>query len=131
MVRTPYRESGLKGPADLSHDLRDLHRAAARRHEGAKPALRAYVHRIVFYVGGHAALLVGIDALGFTAGFGENDPRVRAEVARGLGFWVRPRRNKNATGAPVITRGTPAALVVPTDEVLEIALEAHRVLTGQ
>ena len=126
------RESGLKGLSGLSHDLRDLHRAAAEGHEGAKLALRAYVRRIVFYVGGYAALLGGIDALVFTAGVGENDPWVRAEVVRGLSFLgFALDEAKNAIGGPVITGGTPAALVVPTDEELEIALEAQRVLTGQ
>jgi len=124
------RESGLKGLSGLSHDLRDLHRAAAEGHEGARLALRAYVRRIVFYVGGYAALLGGIDALVFTAGVGENDPWVRAEVVRGLGaLGFVLDEAKNEAGGPVITRGTPAALVVPTDEELEIALETRRVLT--
>jgi len=126
------RESGLKGLSGLSHDLRDLHQAAAKGHEGAKLALRAYVRRIVFYVGGYAALLGGLDALVFTAGVGENDPWVRAETLKGLralGFELDEAANEK--GGPVISRGTPKALVLPTDEELEIALEADRVLTAR
>ena len=126
------RASGLKGLSGLSHDLRDLHAAAAGGHEGARLALAAYVRRIVFYVGGYAALLGGIDALVFTAGVGENDPWVRAEVVRGLGhLGFRLDEAKNASGGPEITRGQPVAMVVPTDEELEIALETRRVLTGR
>ena len=126
------RESGLKGLSGLSHDLRDLHRAAAKGHQGARLALSAYVRRIVFYVGGYAALLGGLDALVFTAGVGENDPWVRAETLAGLGvlgFELDPEANEK--GGPVISRGTPKALVLPTDEELEIALETDRVLRAR
>jgi len=119
--------AGLKGLA-RSGDLRDIHAKIEAGDERARLALEIYVERIVFYVGGYAALMGGLDALVFTAGVGENDPVVRARVTRRLGLELD--EEKNAAGGPVITQGHPAALVIPTDEELMIARETERVLQG-
>lgn len=125
-------ESGLFGLSGLSHDLRDLHAAAERGDPKASLALSAYTYRIRKYVGAYAAAMGGLDALVFTAGVGENDPMVRASVLEGLaflGFLLDPE--KNAENATFITRkdSPRAALVIPTDEELAIALETARVLS--
>ena len=39
-----------------------------------------YLHRLVKYVGAYTAVMGGLDVLTFTAGIGENDSRVRAEL---------------------------------------------------
>ncbi len=125
--------SGLLGLSGRSRDLRDLHRAAKAGDAAAREALSVYVYRIAKYVGAYAAALGGIDALVFTAGVGENDPWIRAEVVARLGFLgfaLDPE--KNARHGPIITRegAAPVALVVPTDEEQKIALETERVVRG-
>jgi acetate kinase len=63
-------ESGLKALGGLDDPL----------------AFGVYSHRIAATVAGMAAALGGLDGLVFTAGVGENVPRVRAEICRRLGF---------------------------------------------
>jgi len=67
----------------------------------------------------------GIDALVFTAGIGENDPELRADVIKGLefaGFSLDQTANK-AKNRKISTAMGPVALVVPTNEEVMIARE--------
>ena len=59
-------------------------------------ALDIYCHRIRKYVGAYLAVLGGADVIVFTAGVGENVPRVRELALAGLdrlGIEVDPVRN--------------------------------------
>jgi len=118
--------SGLLGLAGVS-DMRDVHERVRRGDADARLALDVYVHRIRKYVGAYVAVLGGLDTLTFTAGIGENDPVVRAEVLAGLevlGLVLDRERNEAVSrDARVISPdGAPVAvLVVPTNEELAIA----------
>lgn len=123
------RDSGLLALAG-SNDLRDVWAAVDRGDADARLAIEVYCHRIRMYVGAYYALLGRVDAVVFTAGVGERDPRVRELSLTGLdrlGIAVDPVRNADtvhgegfispdATDVPV--------LVVPTDEESEIAAQA-------
>lgn len=83
-------------------------------------------YRLAKYVGSYAVALGRLDALAFTAGIGENAPRLRAEVIGRLGLLgMRLDVARNDSGPPerVITSEDSAipAWVVPTNEELEIA----------
>jgi acetate kinase len=123
------RRAGLLGLAGAS-DMRELRRRAATGDGDAIEAIDIFCYRVRGYIGAYAAALGRVDAIVFTAGIGENDPRVRAGVCAGLdGFGIRidPARNETATGGPrtVSAAGAPVAvLVVPTDEEREIARQA-------
>jgi acetate kinase len=113
-------------------DLRRVHEKIAAGDEAAALALDVYCHRIRKYVGAYLAVLGGADAIVFTAGVGENDPVVRERSLAGLerlGIAVDPVRN--VAGGPVISPagGEVAVLVVPTDEELEMAGQAARLLS--
>lgn len=120
--------SGLLGLAGVS----DFREVAARRAAGDPDAALAFdvvVHRLVKYVGAYAVGLGRVDALVFTAGIGENGPLMRAAVLERLGLLgVRLDAAANATGAGerTITTADSAfpALVIPTNEELEIAEQA-------
>ncbi|SHK74618.1 acetate kinase [Pseudonocardia thermophila] len=124
------RRSGLLGLAGAS-DLREVHRRADAGDRAAAEALELYCYRIRCHVGAYAAALGGLDALVFTAGVGEHDPAVRAEVCRGLahlGIAVDPHRNTADESGPRTISPPDAAvavLVVPTDEESEVAHEAR------
>ena len=126
--------SGLQGLAGR-HDFRDLLSAVDRGDADACAAYEVYVHRLRKYVGAYVAVLGGLDALVFTAGVGENVPRLRAGVVDGLdvlGLRIDPGRNEaEAVGARAISPpgSDVSVLVVPTDEELAIARQA-RVLLG-
>ncbi len=126
------KSSGLLGLSGIgSNDMRDILQAVDNNNVQAKLALDVFVHRLVKYIGAYAAVLNGFDALIFTAGIGENVPRVRAMVCESLGFLgiqLDPVRNK--AGQKIISREgtTPLAMVIPTNEELMIARETYRIL---
>src|SRR5690606_36643081 len=96
------RRSGLTGLAGAG-DLREVHRRADAGDADAAEALDLYCYRIRCHVGAYAAALGGVDALVFTAGVGEHDPRVRADVCAGLahlGITVDPDRNTADDAGP-------------------------------
>jgi acetate kinase len=123
------RRSGLLGLSGHG-DMRDVRHAAEAGDPAARLALETTVHRLKHYIGAYTALLGGLDALVFTAGIGENDRRLRAEVCDGLqtlGIRLDPERNSaESRDARVIsTDDSPVAvLVVPTDEEIEIARQS-------
>jgi len=123
------KESGMKGLCGMS-DFRDLERAAMGGDEGALMAERVFVERVRKYLGSYLVRLEGeLDALVFTGGVGENSPRMRGMICRGLtrfGISVDPARNVQKLPAQEISPdGSPSkVLVVPTNEELSIALQA-------
>jgi acetate kinase len=123
------KQSGLLGLAGAG-DVREVRARIEAGDPEAAEALDIFCYRVRGYVGAYAAALGRVDAIVFTAGIGENDPQIRADVCDGLqGFGVRVDGGRNS--AP--ERGTRAVsaadslvqvLVVPTDEELEIARQA-------
>lgn len=123
------RGSGLKGLTG-QNDMRAVRTLAAEGDENAIEALAVYAHRIVKYIGAYAAIMGGLDAITFTAGAGENDADLRADViGRLAGFGVKINADLNAARSkePRILStpdSTVAVLVVPTNEELAIARQA-------
>ena len=78
--RLLYNESGLLGMSGISSDMRDL---LASDDPAAKLAIEVFVYRATRELGSLAAALGGMDAIVFTAGIGENQPEIRARIARG------------------------------------------------
>jgi len=122
--------SGLLALAG-DNDMRAVHRRIADGDGAAELALDVYCYRIKKYVGAYLATLGGADAIAFTAGVGENDPVVRAQSLAGLerlGIEIDEQRNR--AGGPRISADGSAVsvLVVPTDEELEMAVQAVAVV---
>jgi len=130
--------SGLLGLAG-ANDLREVWRRADAGDEAAALAMDVYCHRLRKYIGAYYAVLLAetgrVDAVVFTAGVGEHDPRTRAKALSGLdrlGIVVDPERNQAGSGGPRFISpdgAETAVLVVPTNEELEIALQTAA-LTG-
>ena len=120
------KRSGLVGLAGVN-DFRELVERVDAGDDDACLAFDVVVHRIKRYIGGYLAVLGGLDALAFTAGIGQNSPRLRAAVVQGLdrlGLAVDPVRNEASSSRArlVSLEGTPVAVaVVPTNEELAIA----------
>ncbi len=120
--------SGLLALAG-DNDMREVHRRIDAGDRAAELALDVYCYRIKKYVGAYLAALGGADAIAFTAGVGENDPVVRARSLSGLSaLGIEIDEALNAAGGPVISTedSRVAILVVPTDEELEMAVQAAR-----
>ena len=120
------RRSGMLGLAGVS-DMRDVGERRDAGDPAASLAFDVYVHRLRAYAGAYLAQLGGVDVISFTAGVGENAPRVRAAAMATLGFAgveIDEERNQ-ARRSDVRAISTDASavtvLVVPTDEELAIA----------
>ncbi|MPN57447.1 Acetate kinase [bioreactor metagenome] len=75
-----------------------------------------------------------MDAIIFTAGIGENQPKLREEVLDSLSYrGVRVDREKNAVRGKEIEITTPdstsRAFVIPTNEELVIARDTMAIVT--
>jgi acetate kinase len=125
--------SGLLGLTGVN-DFRTVREMRAAGDPAAALAYDVYVRRIVKYVGSYLAILGRVDALSFTAGVGENNPELRADIAnalRPLGFELDPDRNSSGEGTRTIsTTASPTALlVVPTNEEWAIAQATARAIS--
>jgi len=122
-------ESGMKGICG-ANDMREVHRRLAGGDPSASLAVDMYVYRVRKYIGAYTAVLGRVDALVFTGGIGENDAEVRRLACEGLhrlGIAVDDERNGSPSPAPreIQREGMPVKiLVIPTNEELEIALQA-------
>jgi acetate kinase len=65
------KRSGLLGVSGLSGDMRSIWAAVQSGNERAKLAFDIYIHRLQAGIGGMIGVLGGIDALVFTAYWGE------------------------------------------------------------
>ncbi len=122
------KKSGVQGMSDVSSDFRDLSAAIAQGNELAKEAYDVFVYRVAKYVGGYVAAMNGVDAIAFTAGIGENDGKVRADVCQYFGYLgvtVDPEKNKIRGEEVTITTedSKVKVCVIPTNEELTIARE--------
>ncbi len=119
-------DSGLKGICG-ENDMREVLRMIDSGDESAQLALNMYCYRIKKYIGAYYAALGHIDGLVFTAGIGENAPRVRQLSCSGLealGIIIDENRNIHAQGNVCEIQPSKASikvLVVRTNEELEIA----------
>ena len=127
-----YQKSGLLGVSGLSADMRVL-RAAAPDMPEAREAIELFTYRIRRDIGSLIAALGGIDGLVFTAGIGENDAALRADILNGLkwaGFALDATANEN--GAERITiDGSARAYRLATNEELMIARHSARLMAEQ
>lgn len=117
-----YSQSGLLGVSGLSNDMRTL-RKEAPNYPDAQLALAMFTYRVIREIGSVTAALNGVDALIFTAGIGENDSALRADVINGLnylGFTLNHHANIRRDTL-ISTSTNPAAFVIPTNEEALIA----------
>ncbi len=121
-----YVRSGLLGLSEISSDMQVLADSDDLR---AQEAIAYFVYRSIREIGSLAAALGGLDALVFTAGIGENSPKIRAAIVEKLdwlGFELDNAAN-NSNNLLITKRGAVStAWVIPTNEELIIAHHMHR-----
>lgn len=125
------KKSGLLGLSGISHDMRDIVKAAKSGNEQAALTIDVFIHRIQKYIGAYIVSMDGVDAITFTAGIGENNSLIRSRACENLGFLkveIDERKNNQAKGEKIITKSNSKAkvLVVPTNEELLIAQDTVR-----
>jgi acetate kinase len=137
------KQSGLLGISGFSNDMRVLIGASQglgnfndEQRRRAKLAIDMFVYRLAKHIGSLLpALDSRCDALVFAGGVGENSPLIRKLVIdrlKFLGLYLHDARNEvhgRGTNGEITTDDSPlAAIVVPTDEELQIAREAVALL---
>ena len=129
------KKSGMLALSGVSSDFRDLEDGANKGDENCALARAKFCYEVAKYVGAYAAALNGIDVLTFTAGVGENDGAVRADVCEYLGFLgvkIDPELNKKRGKELMIS--TPDSKVqvwvVPTNEELMIAQDTAELVNA-
>ena len=100
------RKSGFLGVSGISNDIRQINRAAKKGNKRARLALEMFLHRVKKYIGAYYFSLCGADAICFTGGIGENNPKLIARLKKDLSCIVSKKTK---------------FLIIPTDEELMIA----------
>ena len=127
------KKSGMLGISGISSDDRDISAAIEQGNERAKLAWDMRSYQILKYIGGFVAALGGLDAIVFTAGIGENQDALRAELLEKLaymGIKVDYEANKVRGQEAEITTpdSTVRAFVIPTNEELVIARDTMNLM---
>ena len=125
------KKSGMLGISGVSSDDRDITAAMDAGNARAKLAWDMRSYQILKYIGGYVAALGGLDAIVFTAGIGENQDRLRAELLEGLAYLgVKLDAEANHVRGQEREITTPdsavRAFIIPTNEELVIEIgRAH------
>ena len=135
MLNVLNKKSGVEGVSGISSDFRDLEDAAGKGVEIAILAREMFTYSVRKYIGAYAAAMGGLDAIIFTAGVGENDKPIRADICKGLEFLgVEFDAAANNVRAEEAVLSTPDSkvkvLLVPTNEELMIAVDTANIVEG-
>ncbi len=139
------KKCGYIGMTDgFSSDSRDLEDVIANgptdpNYEKCNLAVNVLKHQIKKFIGAYTALMNGLDAVVFTAGLGENNPRLRWIVCEDMeyfGIKLDPENNLKAFRQPNIIRISAddskiPVYVIPTDEELVICRDTERLVQGK
>lgn len=127
------KQSGLKGVSG-SNDMRDVIEKEKSGDKRAKLALDMYSYRIKKYIGAYNAIIGPLNALVFTAGIGENSALIRKMTLKNLehmGILLDEQKN-NEFHKDIrdisLKSSRVKILVIPTNEELQIALDAKKLL---
>ena len=128
------KKSGILGISGISSDMRDVLEAAEEGNERAMLALKAFAHRVRFYIGAYIAEMNGVDAIVFTAGVGENSIPMRYIICNdlgNLGIKLDVVKNKVRGKELIISRDDSPVkvLLIPTNEELMIARDTYDIVT--
>lgn len=139
LVDVLYRQSGLLGVSGVSSDMRLLRKRLLDEKDPeiirtVSQALSLFEYRIVEEIGALAAVMEGLDGLVFTAGIGEHDSVLRANVCAKLGWLgVKLDAQANARHASLISTAESAVTVrvEPTDEEAVIMRDVLAFMTPE
>ena len=127
------KKSGLLGISGKSSDCRDIDDLASKGDPNAKLAQDMLIYGIKKYIGSYAAAMGGVDIIVFTAGIGENNADLRAQVIDGLEFMgakIDTDKNKTRKEAVISADDSKVTVcVIPTNEEIMIARDTLDLVT--
>ena len=133
------KKSGLLGISGKYSDHRDIESAMEDGDQDAILANNMYINRVVEYIAKYYVELDGkVDAIVFTAGFGENAREIRDAILNKLGsLGICVDHDKNSKIASYLDKhegvissdeSSVEVYVVPTNEELMIALDTYELI---
>ena len=134
MMNVLNKKSGVYGLSGYnSSDFRDLTNSYLAGDDKATVALEVFAYRVAKTVGSYIMAMNGVDNIVFTAGIGENDELVRANVFKyltHLGVEIDMEKNDMRGQELIISKpGSKITVaVIPTNEELAIARETVELL---
>lgn len=125
-------EAGLRAVSGRSADMQEL-LALESADPRARLAVDIFCYQVRKWIGAFAAALGGLDILVFSGGIGEHAAPIRTRICKELSFLgVQLAEDANAENASLISSPTArvGVRVIPTNEALMMAREAHALLGG-
>ena len=128
------KKSGLLGISGFSNDSRDIEDAAANGDKRAILARDMQYYQILKYIGAYIAAMDGVDAIAFTGGIGENNPRLRQWICDSLSYLgIKIDSKINEAHGKEVELSTADSkvkvFVVPTNEELAIARDTLAIIS--
>ncbi len=130
------KKSGMLGVSGISNDSRDIENAAISGNKQAIFTEQMYARRVADFIGQYHIRLGGAKAIVFTAGIGENVPKIREmiinNVKDAMGIVLDHSANKETRGGKLGLISAPESrvkvFVIPTNEELMIVKDCVRLL---
>lgn len=128
-------KSGLLGISGVSSDDRDITRAEESGNKRAALAHKMLYYQIAKYIGSYYIALGGCDGIVFTAGLGENQPKLRENVCKYLdciGVDIDVDRNVKLNRGSIGEISTESSdikvYIIATNEELVIARDTKKIV---
>ncbi len=127
--------SGLQGLSGISSDMHDILEEEKKGDEQARLTIEIFTYRIKKYIASYAGVMGGVDAIVFTAGIGENVPKIRALSCAGLEFLgviIDKEKNEKTIkreGEISAPNSKVKVYCIPTNEELVIARDTYNVIS--
>ncbi len=128
------KKSGLFGISGISPDVRVLWANEKKGNKRASLTLDILCYKVAKYIGAYIAAMNGVDVIVFTAGIGENAFYARERILkhfRYLGLKIDKTKNKNNEIIITAKDSKVMAMVIQTNEELQIARETFRVVRSR
>lgn len=128
------KKSGFLGLSGKTSDLRDLNDLALEGDQRAKIVLKKLTYDTIKNIGSYIAEMNGVDLIVFTAGIGENNPRLRRHICENLSFMgvkIDNEVNENSRNEAILSTPDSSVKValIPTNEELMIARDTMHIVS--
>ena len=129
------KKSGMLGVSGKTSDTQEIERLSNAGDHRAALCEDMYCHQLSKFVGSYMLAMGGADAIVFTGGIGENNPKYRTALCKKLAFLgVKIDEEKNHVRGQEIDITTPDSpvkvFVIPTDEELVIARDTLAIVNN-
>jgi acetate kinase len=129
-------KGGIYGISGISGDFRDIEDEMLKGNKRAELAFKTFAYYVKRYIGEYFAILNGADCIVFTAGAGQNSPRLRKEILNNmenLGIVIDDEKNNSNPQEGLISLASSKikVAIIPTNEEFIVANEVKNFLENK